>query len=99
MDFSTPVTLLLQANVRDFVSPLRRPKVGHIAMRRPVLGEHEDVSAYVAFGDNLVDGMLMDVYRAFRQEGDSDCTYSGCYLATIQHGIPKYGQLNNEITN
>ena len=66
MDFGTPVALFLQANVRDFVSPLRMPKVCHIAVRRSILGEHGDVPAFVAFGDNLVDGMLLEVYGAFQ---------------------------------
>ena len=57
MGVDTFVTLFLQASVWVFMSPLRMPKVCHIAMRRPVLGQHEDVSAFVAAGDNLIVGL------------------------------------------
>jgi hypothetical protein len=60
------------------------------------LGKHEDVSTLAAIGDNLVNGMLMEVYRASQQESDFDCTCNGFRHAPFQHGVPKHGPLNKE---
>ena len=93
MGFDAPVALFLQASVWYFVSTLWMPKVCHVAMRRPVLGQHEDVSAFVAVGNHLVDGMPLEVHWASRQESDTNGACSGWNCADIQHGVPKLGRL------
>ena len=96
MGFDALVALFLQASVWIFVSSLWMPKVCHIAMPRPVLGQHEDVPAIVAAGNNLVDGMPLEIHGASRQESGTGGTCCGCNHAVIQHGVPKLGQLNYE---
>ena len=94
LDFDTSVTLLLQASIRVLVSPLWRPKVCHIAMRRPDLGQHEDVPTLAAVGHHVVAGVPLEILKDCQQEDHSGGACGGCHRAVIQHGVPECGQLN-----
>ena len=58
------------------------------------MGQHEDVSALVAAGDNLADSLSLETFWDSQQEGGHDRANNRCSYAYIQYGVSKRGRLN-----
>lgn len=58
------------------------------------MGQHEDVPALVAIGDNLADGLSLETIWNSWQEGGRDRANNRCSYAYIQYGVSKRGRLN-----
>lgn len=59
------------------------------------MGQHEDVPAHVAPGDNLVAGLPQEAFGVSRQEDHLDCARNRCDNVAFQYGVPEFGLLKS----